>query len=98
MAEKLRSKEVEGNRNGREITLYGLMVCEPCREAELFLQEHGYKHTHVILEHQQPGIRQDLKRRFQEAYGARPIYPVLEIDGELVFGFDPETWQSLLDQ
>ena len=97
MAEELRYKEIPGERDEHEITLYGLLVCEPCRDAERFLTEQGYKHTHITLEHQKPGIRQELKRRFQEAYGGRPIYPVLELNGELIFGFDPDRWKSYLE-
>ena len=29
-------------------------------------------------------------------YGAEPIYPVLEMAGELHFGFDEDIWKSLL--
>jgi len=40
--------------------------------------------------------RHEIQADFERAYGAKPIYPVLEIDGELYFGFNREVWRRLL--
>lgn len=94
---ELKYKVIEGEHDEHELMLYGLLICEPCRKAEAFLKENGFQHKHVILEYQKPDVRHELKKHFQEEYGGRPIYPVLRVDGEYLFGFDPDVWHSYLE-
>lgn len=93
-----RYQEFEGVGSAEAVTVYGLLQCVPCKEAKEFLQESGLAFRYVILEHQKPDIRQELKRRFQEILGRRPVYPVLEVNGEFTFGFHIETWRTELAQ
>ncbi|MFW5785635.1 MAG: glutaredoxin family protein [bacterium] len=93
-----RFQEFSGNGSPQDITVYGLLQCVPCKEAKEFLQGTGVAFRYVILEQQKPEVRQELKRTFQDRLGKRPVYPVLEIKGELTFGFHLPTWRAVLAQ
>jgi glutaredoxin len=85
--------EVPGETFGHEIAIYGLTRCEPCREARQFMEQKGWGYRYVHLERQPQELRQQIKKDFAKAHGSRPIFPVLEIDGEYHFGFNPEAWE-----
>jgi glutaredoxin len=74
-----------------------LMRCEPCREAKEFLARHDIAYRSVTVDWQLPEQRIAVKKRLEQAYGDRPIYPVLELDGQLHFGFDAGRWAALLN-
>lgn len=96
MIDGVRGKQLEGTSSHEGIVLYGPLDCEPCREAEAFLQAQSIPYMHVILEWQKPDVRQALKKLFYGEYGARPIYPVLEYCGTYYFGFSKERWAEIL--
>lgn len=94
--EELRYTEVDGPHSQHEVVLYSLQRCEPCRDAREFLQRHGVRHRLVVVDWQLPQRRIAVKQTLEERYGARPIYPAIEIDGQFWFGFDPDRWRELL--
>ena len=94
--ENLRVTDIEGRSSGRSLVLYGLMRCEPCRVAKEYLSERGLAFHSITVDWQLPQHRVAMKKRFEAVYGKRPIYPVLAIDGDLHFGFDPAVWDGLL--
>lgn len=94
--DNLRVTDIEGSSTGQRLVLYGLLQCEPCREAKEYLAGRGIAYRSITVDWQLPENRVALKKRFEAAYGRRPIYPVLEIDGDLHFGFDPAAWDDLI--
>jgi len=92
----LRYHHVEGSRKTHDVVLYGLYICQPCQEGQRYLEEHGYDYRHVIMERQPAPQRIELKKQFEHAYGHKPIYPVLQIDDELIFGYNPLVWEARL--
>ncbi|MFP4012223.1 MAG: glutaredoxin family protein [Spirochaetaceae bacterium] len=88
--------EVSGIPSGREIVVYGLLRCAPCKEARDFLEQKGWRYKYVHLERQPQELRARIKKGFAAAHGARPIYPVLELDGTYYFGFDRVVWEQLI--
>ncbi len=95
--DNLRVTDIEGTTSGHQLVLYGLLQCEPCREAKEYLATRGIAYRSITVDWQLPENRVALKKRFESSYGKRPIYPVLEIDGTLHFGFDPEAWDLLIN-
>jgi glutaredoxin len=97
MVEGLRTKDIPGSSDHEGIIVYGLLDCEPCREAEAMLEAHDVPHQHVIIEWQKPEIRQTLKKQFFQEYGAQTIYPVLEYQGNRYYGYDEQRWMEILN-
>ncbi|NBC28988.1 MAG: hypothetical protein GVY29_03230 [Spirochaetes bacterium] len=98
MIDSPRYQEFEGRGSPENVTVYGLFTCVPCKEAKEYLQELGLAFRYVILEHQKPELRRQLKKTFQDTLGSRPVYPVLEVNGEFTFGFKEEAWRTVLAQ
>ena len=88
---------VPGEDSGHEIVVYGLTRCEPCKEARTYLESRGWAYKYVHLERQPQEIRQEMKKEFARAHGKRPVFPVLEIDGELHFGFSQAAWEQWIN-
>jgi len=86
--------EVPGEDPGRQIVVYGLTQCEPCKEARSYLESRGWAYRYVHLERQPRELRQEIKKGFAAAQGRRPVFPVLEVDGEVHFGFNPDAWEQ----
>lgn len=97
MIEGLRTKDIAGSSGHEGIVVYGLLDCEPCREAEQMLTELSIPHKYAILEWQKPDVRKALKKRFFKEYGAQPIYPILEYNDTLHIGFDKKRWSEILN-
>jgi glutaredoxin len=89
-----RYTEVPGEDPGHDIAVYGLTRCEPCKQAREFLSAKGWRYKYVHLERQPQETRQEIKKDFSRAHGRRPVFPVLEIDGEYHFGFNPDAWEQ----
>ena len=96
MHKEVRFTDVPGDSFGHEVVIYGLTRCEPCGDAKQFMNEKGWAYKYVHLERQPAELRQQIKKEFASAQGKRPVFPVLEIDGQYYFGFDPETWEGLI--
>ncbi|TVQ38092.1 MAG: glutaredoxin family protein [Spirochaetaceae bacterium] len=94
--EPLRYQDFDGRHNRHRVTVYGLQNCSPCRDARQFLATHDVAHRYVMVDWQLPRTRIEIKQRLEQAYGDRPIYPAIEIDNQLHFGFDGGRWAELL--
>lgn len=88
--------ELPGARRVPGAYVYGLSFCSHCAEARAFLTEEGISVHAMLLDRLPAERRHEIQADFERAYGAKPIYPVLEIDGELYFGFNREVWRRLL--
>ncbi len=88
---------IDGEDSGHDIVVYGLTRCEPCKEARSYLESRGWAYKYVHLERQPQQIRQEMKKEFAEAHGKRPLFPVLELDGELHFGFSQAAWERWIN-
>jgi glutaredoxin len=96
METRLAYETVPGSDTGKEIVMYGLSFCDHCQAGKQFLEGSGVGFSYGFLDDSPPPIRAVAIARFTRAYGKKPIYPILEIDGELIFGFDPDVWRRSL--
>jgi glutaredoxin len=76
--------------------VYGLSTCSHCAEARAFLTEEGISVNAMLLDRLPAERRHAIQADFEAEYGAKPIYPVLEVGGKLYFGFNREVWRALL--
>lgn len=96
MSTKLATETVAGHDEGHSIVLYGLSFCDHCHEGKRFLESTGIQFEFAFLDLQPAPIRAQATARLRRAYGTSLIYPVLEVDGELIFGFNESEWRDRL--
>lgn len=96
MGAKLPLNSVLGVDTGKEIVLYGFSYCVHCIDGRAFLESRGIGFKYVFLDEASLPQRSSVTPRLRRAYGKRLIFPVLEVDGDLAFGFDAEQWDALL--
>ena len=94
--EPLRYQDSDGRHSRHRVTVYGLQNCSPCRDARQFLANHDVAHRYVMVDWQLPQTRRAIKQQLEQACGGRPVYPAIEVDGTLYFGFDAGRWAELL--
>lgn len=75
----------------KKVRVYSTPVCPWCHRAKDFLREHGIKFEDI-------DVSRDRKAGMEmvEKSGQMGV-PVIEIDGEIVVGFDRERIAALLD-
>jgi glutaredoxin len=96
MSTKLATETVAGRDAGHAVALYGLSFCDHCHEGKAFLESAGIEFEFAFIDLQPAPIRAQATARFRRVYGESLIYPILEVDGELIFGFDESEWRSRL--
>lgn len=96
MFPQLKYKELPGERLRDEVYVYGFSFCEHCARARRFLEEEGLGCSYVLLDAVPAETRKPIEEHFEAVYGEKAIYPVLEVDGRFLFGFNAELWRSVL--
>jgi len=76
------------------VIVYGLSYCEHCAEGKKLLQSMGVPFVTTNLDTLDPDTRRPALHKLRTIYGRRVLYPVLEVDGTLTFGYDLETWRK----
>ena len=76
------------------VIVYGLTYCSHCAQARELLKSLGVPFVMTYLDTLDPETRRPALHQLRTIYGRRVIYPVLEVDGELTFGYDPEVWRN----
>ena len=92
-----RSRKAVDKPSTPPIYLYGLTACAHCLAARRLLEEHELPFQMVYLDTLDPDVRRPAMQALRKEYGDRVLYPVLEIDGRFMFGFDREEWTVLID-
>jgi len=72
------------------IILYETEVCPYCQEAKEFLDEMGVSYNEVDVSKDEKAAKEMVEKSGQMGV------PVLDIDGEIVIGFDKEKISELL--
>lgn len=80
----------------QNVYLYGLSYCGHCKEGQALLEEMGIPFKMTLIDTLDADIRRPALKRFRDMYGKHVPYPVLEVDGEYLFGFDPDAWKEHL--
>lgn len=75
----------------KKVKVYSTPTCPYCTMAKDFLKEHGIKFKEVDLQEDRKAAQEIVKRSGQMGV------PVIEIEGELVIGFDEAKLRKLLN-
>jgi arsenate reductase-like glutaredoxin family protein len=100
--EYLRKKVPEGREavvraaagQGR-ITLYTTAWCGSCRQARTYLNQRGIDYVEKDVERSQLAASELAEKRRAAGIRTRAV-PVLDVDGRLLVGFDPRSYDRVL--
>jgi glutaredoxin 3 len=73
-----------------KVKVYSTPFCGWCHRAKAFLKEHGIEFEDVDVSKDHDAAREMIAKSGQQGV------PVIEVDGELVIGFDRERLSQLL--
>jgi len=74
-----------------KIIIYGTDSCPWCHKAREFMKEHKVKFTDKNVGEDQKAAQEMIKKSGQQGV------PVIDVDGEIIVGFDEDRLRSLLD-
>ena len=78
-----------------QVFVYALSTCPWCRKTKAFFKEHGVPFGYVDVDTLPEHTAQEAAERAYRLSGAR-AFPVVRIGGDIVVGYDPERFASLL--
>jgi glutaredoxin-like protein NrdH len=84
-----------GKKADHKVIFYGLSTCGWCRRTKEFLDAHDIAYQYCYVDQQQGEERTEAVNRVREL-NPRGSYPTLEIDGQVVVGYDEERLTELL--
>ncbi|NCO11338.1 NrdH-redoxin [Candidatus Pacearchaeota archaeon CG_4_9_14_0_2_um_filter_39_13] len=74
-----------------KIIIYGTDSCPWCHKAREFMKEHKVKFTDKNVGEDQKAAQEMIKKSGQQGV------PVIDVDGEIIVGFDEDRLKSLLN-
>lgn len=74
-----------------KVIIYGTDSCQWCHKAREFMKEHKIKFADKNVGEDRKAATEMIKKSGQQGV------PVIDIDGEIVFGFDEEKLRSLIN-
>ncbi|MEK7103684.1 MAG: glutaredoxin domain-containing protein [Patescibacteria group bacterium] len=81
---------MENTSSGHSVTIYSTPTCGYCKLAKAFFKENGVEY----VEHD---VSEDLKAQEEMIAKTNQMgVPVIDIDGEIIIGFDQERLSELL--
>ncbi len=85
----------EGIGNPEDLTLLSLSTCGFCAGARRYLTDRGLAFRYLQLDTIPDEDKTKLKEDFRKAFGRRPSFPTLVIDGErYLIGFIKKHWDE----
>lgn len=74
----------------KKIKVYGVPACPFCNMTKKYLKDKGFDFEYLDV-----SLSQDLAKEMVEKSGQMSV-PVIEIDGEIIIGFDKERIKKML--
>ena len=74
-----------------KVKVYSTEWCPACKMAKQFLDEHNIKYEYIDVEKDQEALKEMIEKSGQQGV------PVIDIDGEMIVGFDKDTLVKKLD-
>ncbi len=87
--------KVPGTRNRHRVVLYALSTCGWCRKTKELLQGEDVEHEYVDVDLLEGFERKMVSEEVREL-NPRGNYPVLQIDEQVIVGYDPDKTREAL--
>lgn len=84
-----------GTNKNHKVTFYGLSTCGWCRKTREYLDQHSIDYDWIYVDQTTGDERNEVVARVREL-NPRGSYPTVEIDGQVVVGYDEEELADLL--
>lgn len=91
----MKMTRVPGENKTHRVTLYGLSTCGWCRKAKDFLDSHGIDYEFVYVDLCEGEEKAMTAARVREL-NPRGSFPTVQIDNEVVVGYDEDRLRELL--
>ena len=75
----------------KDVTIYSMSTCKYCHQAKDFLDENGVEYIDIDV-----GSDEQAYEHMKKISGQQYV-PVIDIDGELIIGFDEKKLREALD-
>ena len=85
-----------GIKANHKVTFYGLSTCGWCRKTKEFLDQNDIDYRFIYVDLAQGEDRTEAVDRVRKL-NPRGSYPTIEVDNEVVIGFDEQRLTELLD-
>ncbi len=89
-------KKVAGSNNKHRVTLYALSTCGWCRRTKELLNEHNIEYDYIDVDLCIGEERDEVLNAVRQI-NPRVSFPTLQIDGQVVVGFDEKRIKELLE-
>ncbi|MEO0085330.1 MAG: glutaredoxin family protein [candidate division WOR-3 bacterium] len=86
---------VPGKNNTHRVSFYGLSTCGWCRKAKDFLDSNGIEYEFTYVDLCEGEEKAQAAARVREL-NPRGSFPTIQIDNEVVVGFDEDRLRELL--
>ncbi len=86
---------VPGKNKQHRVTLYGLSTCGWCKRAKELFDSQGVEYDYIFVDQCQGDERTEASAKVREL-NPRGSYPTVQIDSEVVAGYDEERLMELL--
>lgn len=73
-----------------KVTIYSTPTCPYCKQAKKFMDEHSVEYTDIDVSSDQSKAQEMIDKSGQMGV------PVIDVDGELIIGFDEKKLKKLL--
>jgi len=87
---------VSGRNAKHRVTLYALSTCGWCRKTKELLDSNQIQYEYIDVDHCQGDERTSVAGRVREL-NPRGSFPTLQVDAEVVAGFDEDRIRELLE-
>ena len=87
---------VPGKNAKHHVTLYALSTCGWCRKTKEFLDANQIQYEYIDVDQCQGDERTEASNKVREL-NPRGSFPTVQIDAEVVTGFDEDRLQELLE-
>ncbi|MBN1770915.1 MAG: glutaredoxin family protein [Deltaproteobacteria bacterium] len=89
--------KVSGSRNKHRVVLYALSTCGWCRKTKELLAAEDVEHEYVDVDLLE-GLERKMVSDEVRALNPRGNYPVLQIDEQVIVGYDPDKTREALSR
>jgi len=88
--------QVPGKNAKHKVTLYALSTCGWCRKTKELLDSNGVQYEYIDVDHCQGDERAEVTTKVREL-NPRGSFPTVEVDGQVVAGYDEDRIRELLE-
>jgi glutaredoxin-like protein NrdH len=91
----MKTTQVPGKNAKHKVMLYALSTCGWCRKTKELLDSNHVQYEYIDVDHCQGDERNEVATKVREL-NPRGSFPTIQIDGQVVAGFDEDRIRELL--